>query len=203
MSDCLRSHRWKPTRLPHPWDSPGQSTGVGCHFLLQCMKVKSESEVAQSCLTLSDPMGCSLPDSTAHGIFQARVLEWGAIAFSLQVYMYELKQKMLCYLQFFCCCQLLFLWRFIFVVTCNNGLLIPISVKQSIVQKNDNLFILYQVRASLVAQIVKNLPTMQGTFTQVLYLVFVCYKGCYYDNLKSFSEHRYTSIQYFIKNIWV
>ena len=64
-------------------DSPGKSTGVGCHFLLQCMKVKSESEVAQSCPTLSDPMDCSLPGSSIHGIFQARVLEWGAIAFSV------------------------------------------------------------------------------------------------------------------------
>ena len=63
-------------------DSPGKNTGVGCHFLLQCMKVKSESEVAQSCLTLSDPMDCSPPGSTIHGIFQARVLEWGAISFS-------------------------------------------------------------------------------------------------------------------------
>ena len=75
-------HRRQPTRLPHPWDSPGKNTGVGCHFLLQCMKVKSESEVDQSCPTLSDPMVCSLPDSSVHGIFQARVLEWGAIAFS-------------------------------------------------------------------------------------------------------------------------
>ena len=74
--------RWQPTRLPCPWDSPGKNTGVGCHFLLQCMKVKSESEVTQSCLTLRDPMDCSLPGSSAHGIFQARVLEWGAIAFS-------------------------------------------------------------------------------------------------------------------------
>ena len=70
------------TRLPRPWDSPGKNTGVGCHFLLQCRKVKSESEVAQSCLTLSDPMDCSLPGSSVHGIFKARVLEWGAIAFS-------------------------------------------------------------------------------------------------------------------------
>ena len=70
------------TRLPHPWDSPGKNTGVGCHFLLQCRKVKSESEVAQSCLTLRDPMDCSLPDSSIHGIFWAGVLEWGAIAFS-------------------------------------------------------------------------------------------------------------------------
>ena len=65
-----------------PWDSPGKNTGVGCHFLLQCMKEKSESEVTQSCPTLSDPMDWSLLGSSAHGIFQARVLEWGAIAFS-------------------------------------------------------------------------------------------------------------------------
>ena len=82
MSDSLRPHRRQPTRLPRPWDSPGKNTGVGCHFLLQGMKVKSESEVAQSCPTLSDPTDCSLPVSSVHGIFQARVLEWGAIAFS-------------------------------------------------------------------------------------------------------------------------
>ena len=79
----VQPHRWQPTRLPRPWDSPGKNTGVGCHFLLQCMKVKSESEVAQLCPTLSDPMDYSLPGSSAHGIFQARVLEWGAIAFSV------------------------------------------------------------------------------------------------------------------------
>ena len=78
----VQPHRQQPTRLPRPWDSPGKNTGVGCHFLLQCMKVKSESEIAQSCLTPSDPMDCSPPGSSIHGIFQARVLEWGAIAFS-------------------------------------------------------------------------------------------------------------------------
>ena len=77
MSDSLRHHRRQSTRLPFPWDSPGKNTGVGYHFLLQCMKVKSESEVAQSCPTPSDPMDCSLPGSSAHGILQARVLEWG------------------------------------------------------------------------------------------------------------------------------
>ena len=117
MSDSVQPHRQQPTRVPHPWDSPGKNTGVGCHFLLQCMKVKSESEVSQlrpplcdpldgkdtgagchfplqcmkaksesevsqSCLTLRDPMDCSLPGSSTHGIFQARVLEWGAIGFS-------------------------------------------------------------------------------------------------------------------------
>ena len=65
-------HRWKPTRLPHPWDSPGKKTGVGCHFLLQCMQMKSESEIAQLCLTLLDPTDCSLPGSSTHGIFQRK-----------------------------------------------------------------------------------------------------------------------------------
>ena len=78
----MRPHRWQPTRLPHSWDSQGKNTGVGCHFLLQCMKVKSKSEVAQSCPTLPDPMDCSPPGSSIHGIFQSRVLEWVAIAFS-------------------------------------------------------------------------------------------------------------------------
>ena len=82
LSYSVLSHRRQPTRLTHPWDSPGKNTGQGCHFLLQCMKLKSESEVSQSCPTLSDPMYCSLPGSSVHGIFQARVLEWGAIAFS-------------------------------------------------------------------------------------------------------------------------
>ena len=83
MSDSVRPQRQQPTRLPRPWDSPGKNTGVGCHFLLQCRKAKSESEVAQSCPTLSNPMDCSLPGSPVHGIFQAAVLEWGAIAFSV------------------------------------------------------------------------------------------------------------------------
>ena len=77
MSDSVRPHRRLPTRLSRPWDSPGKNTGVGCHFLLQCRKVKSESEVPQSRLTLSNPMDCSLPSSSIHVIFQARVLEWG------------------------------------------------------------------------------------------------------------------------------
>ena len=76
MSDSVQPHRQQPTRLRHPWDSPGRNTGVGCHFLLQRMKVKRESEVTQSCPTLSDPMDCSLPGSSVHGIFQAGVLEW-------------------------------------------------------------------------------------------------------------------------------
>ena len=78
----MRLHRRHPTRFLCPWDTPGENTGVGCHFLLQCMKVKSESEVAQSCPTLCDPIDRSPPGSSIHGIFQARVLEWGAIAFS-------------------------------------------------------------------------------------------------------------------------
>ena len=82
MSDSVQPHRRQPTRLLCPWDSPGKNTGVGRHFLLQCMKVKRESEVTQSCPTLHDPMDCSLPGSSVRGIFLARVLEWGAIAFS-------------------------------------------------------------------------------------------------------------------------
>ena len=78
----LQPHRRQPTRLHRPWDYPSKNTAVGCHFLLQCMKVKTEREVAQSCLTLSDPMDCSLPGSSVNGILQARVLEWVAIAFS-------------------------------------------------------------------------------------------------------------------------
>ena len=84
MSYSVWPHRRQPTGLPRPWDSPGKNTGVGCHFLFQCMKVKSESVVVQSCQTPSNPMDCSLPGSSAHGIFQARVLEWGAIAFSIR-----------------------------------------------------------------------------------------------------------------------
>ena len=80
MSDSVRPQRWQPTRLRHPWDSPGKNTEVGCHFLLQCMTVKSESEVTQLCPTLRDPIDCSLPGSSVHGIFQARVLKWVAIA---------------------------------------------------------------------------------------------------------------------------
>ena len=89
MSDSVRLQRQQPTRLPRPWDSPGKNTGVGCHFLLGCMKVKSESEVPQSCLTLRDLMDCSLPGSSVHGILQARVLEWGAIAFFECPYIYQ------------------------------------------------------------------------------------------------------------------
>ena len=67
---------------PVPGILQARTLGLGCHFLLQCMKVKSQSEVAQSCPSLSNLMDCSLPDSSVHGIFQARVLEWGATAFS-------------------------------------------------------------------------------------------------------------------------
>ena len=82
MSDSVRPYRQETTRLLCLWASPGKNTGVGRHFLLQYMKVKSESEVAQWCPTLSDPMDCNLPGSSIHEIFQVRVLEWGAIAFS-------------------------------------------------------------------------------------------------------------------------
>ena len=120
MSDSVRPHRQQPIRLRHPWDSPGKNTGVGCHFLHQCMKVKSESEVAQSCPTPSDPMDCSLPGSSIHGIFQARVLEWGAIAFSLITlsasYEWNHTILILLWLVFFPLC--IISSRFIHIVTC-------------------------------------------------------------------------------------
>ena len=79
MSNSVWPHRWQPTRLPHPWDSPGKNTGVGCHFLLQCREVKSEGEVAQSCQTLRNPMDYSLPGSSTHGIFLAKKKQWTVI----------------------------------------------------------------------------------------------------------------------------
>ena len=86
VSDSVQPRRRQPTRLPSPCDSPGKNTGVGCHFLLQCVKVKSESEVTQSCLTLHDSVDCSPPGSSVHGIFQARVLEWVPLPSPYTVY---------------------------------------------------------------------------------------------------------------------
>ena len=82
VSNSVRPHRPQSTRLPRPWDSPGKNTGVGCHFLLYAGKWKVKVKSLKSCPTLRDPMDCSLPGSSIHGIFQARVFEWGAIAFS-------------------------------------------------------------------------------------------------------------------------
>ena len=130
MSDSVRPHRGQPTRLPCPWDSPGKNTGVGCHFLLQCMKVKSESEVAQSCLTLSDPMDCSLLGSSVHGIFQARVLEWGAIAFSILciVFFFNLCSISIVIPSFIFILYVYFLYKFSF---CNILYLLPLSLSYS------------------------------------------------------------------------
>ena len=85
MSNHVQPHRWQPTRIPRPWGSPSKNTGVGCHFRLQYMKVKRQSEVDQLSPMLSDLMDCSLPGSSIHGILQTRVLEWGAIAFSKEM----------------------------------------------------------------------------------------------------------------------
>ena len=123
MSDSVQPHRRQPARLRHPWGSPGKNTGVGCHFLLQCMKVKGESEVVQSCPTLSDPMDCSLPGSSVHGIFQARVLEWGAIAFSELTIIHI--HKNISVLQFCVCvhiqstCIYVCLWCMLYMHVCN------------------------------------------------------------------------------------
>ena len=113
----MRPHRWQPTRLPRPWDSPGKNTGVGCHFLLQCMKVKSKSEVAQSCPTLSDPMDCSLTGSSVHGIFQTRVLEWGAIAFS-EIYIYTHTYICVCVCVCVCICIYIYIYMCVCVYVC-------------------------------------------------------------------------------------
>ena len=109
MSDSVQPHRWQPPRLPHPCDSPGKNSGVGCHFLLQCMKVKSKSEVAQSCPTLSDPMDCSLLGSSVHGIFQARVLEWAAIALPTALLRHNQHMKNVVLLYTFKVCNWFFL----------------------------------------------------------------------------------------------
>ena len=116
MFDSGWPHRRQPTRPRHPWDFPGKNTGVGCHFLLQCMKVKSESEVAQSCPTPSDPMDCSLLGSSVHGIFQARVLEWDGIAFSLYMSTQKNKEKwhrplLVCYILIMSVLTLSELWK--------------------------------------------------------------------------------------------
>ena len=110
VSHSVRPHRRQTTRLPCPWDSPGKNTGVGCHFLLQCMKVKSESEVAQLCLTLSDPIDCSPPGSSIHGVFQTRVLEWGAIAFSPNRLYFPLFQIIFSHLRVWVCVKSAFLF---------------------------------------------------------------------------------------------
>ena len=90
MSDSVQPHRWQPTRLPHPWDSQGKNTGVGCHFLLQCMKAKSKSEVAQSCSTLSDPIDCSSPGSPSMGL--SRQEHWSGMPLLPAVFFTELEQ---------------------------------------------------------------------------------------------------------------
>ena len=104
VSDSVRPHRQQPNWLLCPWDSPGKNTGVGCHFLLQRMKVKSEREVARSCRTLGDPMDCSLPGSSVQGILHARVLEWVVIALSIVI-----NQQYLCFSVLYNTCLLLFI----------------------------------------------------------------------------------------------
>ena len=159
MSDSVRSHRQQSTRLPCPWDSPGKNTGVGCHFLLQCRKVKSESQVAQSCPTLSDPMDCSLPGFSIHGIFQARVLEWGAIAFS------DTGEELVAKgLTVFSSSDIVrswamgsFRWPGYLEVTQKNCSELQGS------RREGKICCIFNNVASLIAQLVKNLPAMQET----------------------------------------
>jgi len=136
MSDSVWPHRWQPTRLPRPWDSPGKNTGVGCHFLLQCMKVKNASEVAQSCPTLRDPLDCSLPGSSIHGIFQVKVLEWVAIAFSIPFWLVQVcnrvwSQRTWCMQICFSYSRLIWLYS-VFCVSIQTRIACSISVKNVI-----------------------------------------------------------------------
>ena len=117
MSDSVRPHRRQPTRFPRPWDSPGKNTGGGYHFLLQCMKVKSESEVTQSCPTLSDPMDCSPPGSSVYGIFQARVLEWGATAFSTSTSLELIQMTEEYSIIYVCVCVCVYIYIYIYIYT--------------------------------------------------------------------------------------
>ena len=112
MSDSVRPHRQQPTRLPHPWDSPGKNTGVGCHFLLQCVKVKSESEVTQSCPTLRNPMDCSLPGSSAHRDFPGKSTGVGChcLLRSLLLLLCYCQFLLLCLLMFVLCIEVLLCW---------------------------------------------------------------------------------------------
>ena len=89
----MQPHRRQPTRLPCPWDSPGKNTGVGCHFLLQCMKVKVKS---LSRVWLLATHGLQPTRLLVHGIFQARVLEWGAVAFSEDFHAINSKYTLKC-----------------------------------------------------------------------------------------------------------
>ena len=150
----MRPHSRQPTRIPCLWDSPGKNPGVGCHFLLQCVKVKSESEVAQSCPTLRDPMDRSLPGSSIHGIFQARVLEWGAVAFSV-IYFLVVVSTVLFHVPSQCKCFGCFQLFIIRVMHLYGKTL----KKQKISLINNK---------ALVAQTVKNLPAMQETQVQSL-----------------------------------
>ena len=123
MSDSVQPRRQHPTRLPCPRDSPGKNTGVGCHFLLQCVTVKSESEVAQLCLTLSDPLDCSQPGSSIHGIFQARVLDWVAISFSMLLDYFSILSFW--FVQVITHVRTFFLWRILFCYMFASDLVYP------------------------------------------------------------------------------
>ena len=191
VSDSVWPHRWQPTRLPRRWDSPGKNTGMGCHFLLQCMKVKSESEVAQSCPTLFDPMNCSLPGSSLHGIFQPRVLEWVAIAFSppqSYVTVKSVRQHISQFLLLFSLlfCHKIFLQNLFCRHPANSSLtlhLYPLGgafatlgfMKSIWKQTNEfpRFLLVFDcglefLRASLVAQMVKNLQAVWETWVQSL-----------------------------------
>ena len=178
MSDSVRPHRRQPIRLPRPWDSPGKNTGVSCHFLLQCMKVKSESEVTQLCPTPSDPMDCSPSGSPVHGIFQARVLEWGAIAFSIIWPNHPLFFKMLEYYVSF----LLYSWYIWIPLTPSKSPSHPTSVGDQL----PRLWCYLSIRTALI----------RSSIYQLFHLWFpyICFSSVDYRQLEqslAFNIHLY------------
>ena len=167
----MRPHRRQPTRLPRPWDSPGKNTGVSCHFLLQCTRVKNASEVAQSCSTLRDPMVCSLPGSSTHGAFQARVLEWGPLPSPMMLLRNMEK--------IFLSLNRVVLWislsahpdsfsRPLYAASLLRGTYYAPEHHELNSSLHKLPWIIMSNWASLVAQMVKNLPTMQKTWVRSL-----------------------------------
>ena len=167
MSDSVRPHRQQPTRLPRPWDSPGKNTGVGCHCLLQCAKVKSESEVAQPSPTLSDPMDCSPPGSSVHGILQARALERAAMAFSLMEnrYMYA-----------YCWIPMLFTWNYHHMLLEYTPIQNKMLKKEAALKRNSTSFYYtwYIINIIIIKQICYK---HYNTIYHVIYysIIYVCH----------------------------
>ena len=158
MSDSVWPHRQQPIRLPRPWDSPGKKTGVGCHCLLQCMKVKSESEVAQSCPTLSDPMDCILPGSSVHGF--SRQEYWSGVPLPSPIYIY-----------IYICAYIYILFRFFSIIGYYNTLnIVPCTAQQVLVV----CFVYSSVSVSSILLMYPSPPFLFGLFSMSVSLFLFC-----------------------------